>query len=563
MLRLANVSVRAKSLTVFLLIIAFTIGMGLSSINRISAVNDGAASIRDNWLPSVGLIGAISSSLEAYRSLEGAHITSPTPADMAAEEQLIAAALKNMEEQRKRYEALLTPGIETETYRKFSGTWERYLSISEQKLLTLSRENENEVASRLYRGESRAVFRQAKALLQELIDFNAAGGKAAADEGAAIYASSKMLISGILALVTAICVAAGWIVIATVAKPIQAMTGLMERLAGHDLAVAVTGTERRDEIGAMARAVQVFKDGLIEADRLAAVQSAEQQAKQRRAETVDRLIREFEGSATTALRTVSAAASELDATAQSMAAMAQQTNNQATAVAVAAEQTSANVQTVATAAEEMASSIQEIGTQVTRSTRIAGKAVEEATRTNATVQGLAEAAQRIGDVVSLITNIASQTNLLALNATIEAARAGEAGKGFAVVAGEVKSLASQTAKATEDIAAQIVAIQGATNGAVQAISEIGGTIAQINDISTGIAAAIEEQGAATNEISRNVQQAASGTQEVSSNIGQVTQTAGETGAAAGQVMSASGELAQQAETLKADVERFLAAIKAA
>ncbi|WP_377808024.1 methyl-accepting chemotaxis protein [Azospirillum sp. A29] len=349
----------------------------------------------------------------------------------------------------------------------------------------------------------------------------------------------------------------------TVSEPIRQLTEAMRSLAGGKLDQTVTGQERGDEIGGMANALQIFKDGLIQAERLSREQAAEQATKLRRAETIDRLIRGFEDSAAAALRTVSSAASELDATAQSMAAMARQTNSQASVVAAAAEQTSANVQTVATAAEEMAASIREIGDQVTRSTHIAGQAVDEAARTTGTVRGLAEAAQRIGDVVKLITDIASQTNLLALNATIEAARAGEAGKGFAVVASEVKSLATQTGKATEEIAIQITAIQEATQGAVQAIDGISGTINQVNDISTGIAAAIEEQGAATAEISRSVQQAASGTQEVSGSITQVTETARETGAASTQVLGAAGELARQSETLRQEVETFLSAIKAA
>ncbi|WP_448206681.1 HAMP domain-containing methyl-accepting chemotaxis protein [Azospirillum sp. sgz302134] len=560
---LSNVSVRAKALVCFAVILVCAAGLGVFSINRLSAVNGEAAEIRDNWLPSVGSIGVIAAKFERYRGLEGAHIMSVSAEDMVREEQSMKAVRAELDEERKVYESMLTPGYETDTYRMFSEAWDRYITLSDQRLLPLSRRNESDAAARVYRGDSRDEFAKARTLLNELIAFNVKSGKAAADLGAEIYATSKTLIIGIVALVLAVCLLAGWMIVATVSKPILGLTGIMSRLAGRDLAIAVTGTERKDEIGAMARAVQVFKDGLIQADRLAAEQAAEQAAKMRRAETVDQLIRQFEGASASALRTVSSAASELDATAQSMSAMAEQTNSQAGAVAAAAEQTSANVQTVASAAEEMASSIREIGEQVSRSTRIASQAVEQAAHTNETVRGLAEAAQKIGDVVSLINNIASQTNLLALNATIEAARAGEMGKGFAVVAGEVKHLASQTARATDEIAAQINAIQAATGGAVQAIAAIGDTITQVSDIATGIAAAIEEQGAATNEISRNVQQAAAGTQEVSGNIALVTVTAGETGASAGQVTSAAGELARQAETLRLDVEQFLAMIKAA
>ncbi|WP_236025112.1 methyl-accepting chemotaxis protein [Arenibaculum pallidiluteum] len=348
-----------------------------------------------------------------------------------------------------------------------------------------------------------------------------------------------------------------------IGAPITGMTALMGRLAAGDKSIVVQGLGRKDEIGAMAQAVEVFKRNAIEADRLAKVQAEEQAAKERRAEAVEALIRGFEAAAVEALGTVGSAAGQLNTTAQSMASVAEQTNRQATASAAAAEQTSANVQTVASAAEEMASTLQEISSQVAKSTSVARQAVEEAERTNTTVRGLADAAQKIGQVVELINSIAGQTNLLALNATIEAARAGEAGKGFAVVASEVKSLANQTARATDEIAAQVAGMQGATGEAVEAIGSIGQTIASINEIAATIASAVEEQTAATSEIARNVQQAAAGTAEVSSNIGQVTSAANQTGAAAREVLSAATGLAQQSDGLRRQVERFLEGIRAA
>ena len=558
-----DTTIRTKSLISFAFVMMFTLGLGVFAIERLSSVNHEAAEVRDNWLPSVKSIGQLRAAFDFYRILEGVHISSLTDEDMKVEEDTMQVALNDFEKANQAYAALLTPGWETENYRKFITLWDSYLSISKQKLLPFSRANQNKEAAALYRGDSRMAYRAAKKVLDELTEFNTRNGSEAATRGEQIYLSSRTLIVMALGIALVVCIGAAWMMIATVSRPIQVMTSTMSRLADHDLATEVVGTGRGDELGAMARAVQVFKDGLVQADRLAAEQAAEQAAKQRRTEKIEQLISHFDRAAASALRTVSSAASELDATAQSMVAMAEQTNAQAGAVASAAEQTSANVQTVATATEEMTSSIREISQQVTNSTRIAGQAVEEASRTNETVRGLADAAQRIGEVVGLITNIASQTNLLALNATIEAARAGEAGKGFAVVAGEVKSLAAQTAKATDEIASQIAGIQSATSGAVAAIGGISGTITSINDISTAIAAAIEEQGAATNEISRNVQQAAVGTQEVSVNITQVTQTAGETGSAAGQVRSAAGELARQAESLRHEVDQFLASIKAA
>ena len=261
--------------------------------------------------------------------------------------------------------------------------------------------------------------------------------------------------------------------------------------------------------------------------------------------------------------TVASASTEMQSTAESMTATAEQTSNQATAAASAAEETTTNVQTVASAAEEMSNSISEIGRQVDQSSDIAGKAVEEAERTNETVQSMAAAAQKIGEVVKLISDIAEQTNLLALNATIEAARAGDAGKGFAVVAAEVKSLANQTAKATEDIAGQIGAMQSVTGEAATAINTIGETIKEISEIGTTISAAVEEQRAATQEIARNVQQAAQGTGEVSANIASVNQAATEAGESARHVLSASGELATQSEMLRGEVDGFVQQIRAA
>ncbi|HLB79979.1 MAG TPA: globin-coupled sensor protein [Dongiaceae bacterium] len=278
---------------------------------------------------------------------------------------------------------------------------------------------------------------------------------------------------------------------------------------------------------------------------------------------LNELAKNFEGSVKGIVDTVSSAATELQSSAQSMSATAEETSRQSTAVAAASEEASTNVQTVASATEELSASVAEISRQVTQSTQIAAKAVADAQATNRTVENLDAAAKKIGEVVQLISDIASQTNLLALNATIEAARAGEAGKGFAVVASEVKSLANQTARATEDIGAQIRAIQSEVGQSVTAIKGIGATIQEISEISTAIATAVEEQGAATQEIARNVQQAAAGTQEVSTNITGVTQAAGETGQAAGQVLSAAEELGRQSNVLQKQVDQFIASIRAA
>jgi methyl-accepting chemotaxis protein len=289
----------------------------------------------------------------------------------------------------------------------------------------------------------------------------------------------------------------------------------------------------------------------------------EQQAAVERSAALKRVADDFETTIVGIIDTVSAASTEMQASAQSLSATAGEAARQSTVVAASSEQASANVQTVSAATEELSSSVAEISRQVADSTSICGEAVGEAARTHQSVLAMAESAGQIGAVVTLINDIASQTNLLALNATIEAARAGEAGKGFAVVASEVKSLANQTAKATDEIRQQIGAVQAATTETVKAIEAITATIGRVNEIATSIAAAVEQQGAATREIARNVEQAAVGTREVSSHIATVSETAAETGSASGQVLGAAGELARQSETLRAQVDRFLTTIRAA
>jgi methyl-accepting chemotaxis protein len=370
------------------------------------------------------------------------------------------------------------------------------------------------------------------------------------------------LVASGIALVLGVLIA--YFLARAIAGAIGSMTGAMTKLAGGDKSVAIPGQGRRDEIGDMANAVDVFKQNMIEADRLRDEQEeAKKRAEIEKKAAMNKLADDFESRVGGVIQTVTSAATEMQSTAQSMSSTAEETSRQATTVSAAAEQATGNVQTVAAATEEMSSSIGEIGRQVSKSTDIAKRAVSEADKTNAAVQGLAQSAQKIGDVVSLISDIAEQTNLLALNATIEAARAGEAGKGFAVVASEVKALASQTAKATEEIAAQIGAMQGAVGGSVEAIKSIGSTIGEISEIATTIASAVEEQGAATQEISRNVQEAATGTRDVTANIGQVSEASSATGAAASQVLSAATELSKQAEALRSEVDAFLNEVRAA
>jgi methyl-accepting chemotaxis protein len=390
---------------------------------------------------------------------------------------------------------------------------------------------------------------------------DAAKEHAAAQRGAAERDLVLQLV--LLAIAVGVAVASMMAVGARVIRPLQSIRDAMLRVADGDLSAETSFTARRDEIGALAGALATFKQNAVEKAMIESEQLGRRAQAETRQRAVETYIGAFERQMGEALGTLGDASQQMRATSDRLSNTAERSRNQVEAVTGASEEASANVQTVAAASEELSQSIAEISRQVTSAAGIASRAVAETRQTDSTVQSLAETAGRIGEVVKLISAIAGQTNLLALNATIEAARAGEAGKGIAVVASEVKSLANQTAKATEEISAQIVAVQNVTKEAVAAIKRIGGTIGEVSAVATSIATSVEQQGAATQEITRNTQHAARRTKDVSDNIGGVADGTNDTGAAAQGVKSAADALTVQAERLRGHVKDFLDKIRAA
>lgn len=396
------------------------------------------------------------------------------------------------------------------------------------------------------------VVRQADSELQALAIDHASGSR-----GILIFDAVVAVVILVASAILSV------LIIGSISRPMDHITSSIGRLANGETTIEIRGAEAKTELGEISRALKVFRENRIAADRLAAEREAEAETRAARAKKMDQLCEAFDEKATVMLESVAAASTELTSTAETLTATAEQTSKQTQAVSRVADGAAGNVQTVAAASEELSSSISEISRQAEQSTSITQRAVGEASKVSDKAEGLDTAARKIGDVLGLIQDIAEQTNLLALNATIEAARAGEAGKGFAVVANEVKSLANQTAKATEEIAQQIAGMQAATSETVAAISDIRSIIDQIGENAQSIATSVVQQNDATGEISRSAQDVSGATQDITASIGEVTRAAAETGTGASQVLDAAGELSVQAETLRTEVRTFLNDLKTA
>jgi methyl-accepting chemotaxis protein len=562
---MSALSIRAKVIAVIAFMLIAMSGMGLLAIHSMQVINAHTVEIASSWLPSVRVLGELRTDINLFRIALRAHVMAETLEAKAANDKRLAGILERIAKDRKAYEPMITSPEERSIYQNWAGAWDKYIT-GVQEVIELSRGSIGRIpheASEAISKKVAVIAAESDTFLEKGINLNNTGADIATRQAAEGYNFSFWLVLSIVAAVILCGVGIGMYLVRDLSNGIASIVKPMQALGSGDLSADVKRRGEKTEIGAMADALQVFKDALIAKKAADEAAARDAEAKIERGRRVDGITRDFEAMIGEIVETVSSASTELEASAGTLTATAERAQELATTVASASEEASTNVQSVASATEEMASSVTEISRQVQESARMASDAVDQASRTNDRVGELSKAAARIGDVIELINNIAGQTNLLALNATIEAARAGEAGRGFAVVASEVKALAEQTAKATGEIGQQITGIQAATQDSVGAIQEISGTIGKLSEISSAIAAAVEEQGAATQEISRNVQQAAQGTQMVSANITDVQRGASETETASSHVLSAAQMLSGDSNRLKVEVAKFLESVRAA
>jgi methyl-accepting chemotaxis protein len=541
-----------------------SMALGGFSLERLSVVHRSVSLISDDSLPGEVLVGRLALAVEYVRRKEAMVVISrPGSPQEAAAIADIPAVIDATKATRVAYEPFIDAGDERDRFTRIFDPGLIRFEADAADIIRLKKARQLDQLNDIYMARTREDTDALIAFSRWDLDYNQAAGRRIAAAGGKVYARTLWLIPIGMAVVLLLSVAVSLLLYRHIATPLSGMAGVMRRLAAGDRSVAILSAGRGDEIGRMAQAVAVFRDGLSAAETLRAEQEAGRATERARSAALAELVAAFEGRVGETVGILAAAATEMESTARSMTETAETTGSQASAANDAAELSSQAVQTVAGASRQLSASIAEINRQVASSAALTDHAVTNVRQTDGTVKDLAESASRIGEIVALINGIASQTNLLALNATIEAARAGEAGKGFAVVASEVKSLAHQTATATTEISGQIARVQQAANSAVTAMRAIAGTIEEVGSITTAIAAAVEQQGSATAEIARNVEQTAETTGEVTANIAGVTRAVSATGAAATQVLGSAGELSRQAVGLSVEVERFVQSVRAA
>jgi methyl-accepting chemotaxis protein len=559
-----GLSIRGKIIGAFAAVLLLVATLGALSLSRASSTNEVVRDMVENYVGSLRYLEAMRTDVMFIRlgtsGLLRLREDAAAAAKMEARTDTYAAAYRDAAD---KYVPTITGAQEQANYDKIKSAYAEFSDMV-VTIKRLAQAGKGEEAEQLIQTSFQPVASRLDSAIDEDYQFNSDGAAQAAAHAQESYDSGRMFVIVLLTAVFLSAAGAGFLLIRSIASPIRSMTSAMTRLATNDTLAEIPARDRGDEVGRMAQAVEVFKQSMIESERLRAEQEAIKMraAADRKAEA-KRLADSFESKVGAAVRQLTSGAAELTTTSRSLNESASLSSSQASVVAAAAEEASKSVQSVSAAAEELTAAIGEIARQVSDSSKMTAQAVNDAKRTDAIVRALADGAQKIGDVVGLITSIAGQTNLLALNATIEAARAGDAGKGFAVVASEVKNLATQTARATDEIAVQIQQIQGATKEAVEAIGGITGTIERISEVATAIASAVEEQGSATAEIARNVQHTAQATGEVTQNMSGVGRAARDTGAAAEKVLKVATDVSTQSDIVTAEVNRFVADVRAA
>ncbi|SMH56125.1 methyl-accepting chemotaxis protein [Azospirillum agricola] len=557
-----SITIRAKIIGAALGAVVMAAGFGLFTVSRLDILNGTAETMRGTSLPSTQIAGQLLAAAQGYRIAEAAYALSTNAMQIEQVETNLRNAAAALATLRGEAGPLFAAGEGAERLAAFDAAWTDYAAAAD-RVRSLVRDNQGQSAASVFKRPSAVAFTRVQETLGALVDTTVREADAVADRSGDVYREAHALVLGVVAFGTLLSLAFGAALVRSVSRPILDMAAAMERLAARDVSVDFPAG-RRDEIGRMAEAARVFKDNMLETDRLQTEQDRlKAAAAEERRRELQGLAAGFETTVKRLVEALAASTAGMATAATGMAGSAAETASHADAVSSAAGQASANVDSVAAATAELSASFAEIERLVADSAGIAAGATRDAERSTAVMGELAAAAAEIGKVVDLIAGIAGQTNLLALNATIEAARAGEAGKGFAVVASEVKSLAGQTAKATGEIQARIAEIQAASGTAVDSIGGVARTIARINEIAGAVAAAVEQQTAAVGEIAASIHDAATGTRTVSGSIAAVTAAAASAEQASSAMVGTVETVSEDTARMRREVDGFLSALRAA